>query len=122
LIRALTCIALLALLATPRVSGSATAAQLPARPAARGRPRPVAPARAPAQVPAGARTLEDIHIEGEIAVPQVLFITARDQRRFMEFQDRRYLRSSAQLGAASVLPGWMIVSHTPHTAGKEIAQ
>jgi hypothetical protein len=71
---------------------------------------------------AAGRTLEDIHIEGEIAVPQVLFITARDQRRFMEFQNRRYLRTSSQLGQATVMPNWILVTPTPITAGKEIAR
>ena len=44
-----------------------------------------------------ARTLEPIHIEGELDVPEVLFITARDQRRIVEFQHRRYLKTSAEL-------------------------
>lgn len=30
------------------------------------------------------RTLQDINIEGEIAVPQVLFITSRDNRRYRD--------------------------------------
>jgi hypothetical protein len=59
---------------------------------------------------AAARTLEDIHIEGEIPVPQVLFITAREQRRFMEFQHHRYLKSSRDVGAATVPPSRIIVS------------
>lgn len=61
------------------------------------------------------RTLEDIHIEGEIPVPQVLFITARDQRRFMDFQQRRYLRTSRQLGEATLLPSRVVAtSARPH--------
>ena len=67
---------------------------------------------------AGARTLEDIHIEGEIPVPQVLFITAREQRRFMEFQHHRYLKSSRDVGAAIVSPSRIVVSRA-NTAGKE---
>jgi len=59
---------------------------------------------------AAARTLEDIHIEGEIPVPQVLFITARDQRRFMEFQHRRYLRTSRKVGEDTVLPSRIVVT------------
>jgi hypothetical protein len=61
---------------------------------------------------AGPRTLEDIHIEGEIPVPQVLFITARDQRRFLEFQHGRYLRTSRKLGEDTVLPSWIVVTGT----------
>jgi hypothetical protein len=55
------------------------------------------------------RTLEDIHIEGEIPVPQVLFITARDQRRFMEFQHHRYERTSLELGRATAMPSRVVV-------------
>ena len=45
-----------------------------------------------------ARTLDAITIEGEIDMPEVLFITARDQYRYMDFLHRRYDRSMAQLG------------------------
>jgi len=65
------------------------------------------------------RTLEDIHIEGEIPVPQVLFITARDQRRFLEFQHHRYLRSSRQLGDDTPVPSKVIVTGTGATHDKE---
>jgi len=58
----------------------------------------------------GPRTLQDIHIEGEIPVPQVLFITARDQRRFLDFQLRRYLRTSQQVGEQTALPSWIGVT------------
>jgi len=65
-------------------------------------------AAAPAGI--GGRTLEDIHIEGEIPVPQVLFITAREQRRFMEFQHHRYLKSSRDVGASTVPPSRIVMS------------
>jgi hypothetical protein len=67
---------------------------------------------------AGARTLEDIHIEGEIPVPQVLFITAREQRRFMEFQHHRYLKNSREVGAATVPPSRIVMTRA-NDAGKE---
>ena len=50
------------------------------------------------------RRLTDVHIEGEMPVPQVLFITARDQRRYVDFQHQRYLRDSRALGAATATP------------------
>jgi hypothetical protein len=62
--------------------------------------------------PAGNRTLDEIHIEGEVAVPQVLFITARDQRRYLDFQHRRYLKSSRQLGESTVYPQFIQVTPT----------
>jgi hypothetical protein len=68
----------------------------------------------------GARRLEDIHIEGEIPVPQVLFVTGRDQRRFMDFQHRRYLKTSLEVGRATVLPSWItLVGNEPGSARKE---
>jgi hypothetical protein len=69
---------------------------------------------------AGARRLEDIHIEGEIPVPQVLFVTGRDQRRFMDFQHRRYLKTSVEIGQETVLPSWIIlVGNRPSEVRKE---
>ena len=80
----------------------------------------IAAAKEPAPT-SGPRRLEDVHIEGEIPVPQVLFITTRDQRRFMTFQHRRYLRTSLELGEATPLPVWSIVVHTgPAPERKEI--
>ena len=67
--------------------------------------------------------LEDIHIEGEIPVPQVLFVTGRDQRRFMDFQHRRYLKTSQQVGEATVFPSRItVVGNRPNEARKETAQ
>lgn len=61
------------------------------------------------------RRLDEINIEGEIAVPQVLFVTARDQRRFMDFQQRRYVKSSLEVGTEKAFPTWIAVIH-PTTA------
>jgi hypothetical protein len=65
------------------------------------------------------RTLDDIHIEGEIPVPQVLFITARDQRRFMEFQHHRYTRTSLELGRGTAMPSRVVVPEPGPVVGKE---
>ncbi len=78
------------------------------------------PARSRAAAPA--RTLEDIHIEGEIPVPQVLFITTRDQRRFREFQHRRYLRTTRKLGEDTGLPSWIVVTRTRPAPDKETSR
>ena len=78
-------------------------------------PRSTSKATAQPKLAAGAhsmpRTLDDVHIEGEIPVPQVLFITARDQRRFMDFQHHRFTRSSKQLGEETPYPTWVAVIH-----------
>lgn len=67
----------------------------------------------------GARRLEDVHIEGEIPVPQVLFVTARDQRRVVEFQHRRYLRTSRQLGEQTPLPSRIVVTEERRPGAKK---
>jgi hypothetical protein len=60
------------------------------------------------------RTLDDIHIEGEIPVPQVLFITAREQRRILGFQHHRYARTSLELGEATpALSGAVVTRPAP---------
>ena len=88
-------------------------------------PRPAATRRATADSLArpgsrvAPRTLDDIHIEGEIPVPQVLFITARDQRRFMEFQHHRYTRTSLELGRGTAMPSRVVVPEPGPVPGKE---
>ena len=58
-----------------------------------------------AAVPAApTRTLDSIRIEGEIDVPQVLFITARDYRRFRDATPARYQTTSAGIAKAVPLP------------------
>ena len=42
----------------------------------------------------GVRTLDEINIEGEIAVPQVLFITSRDYPRYRDGLGRKYRKNS----------------------------
>jgi hypothetical protein len=98
------------------VPRAATSAPHPAHVTRRAATRPSGGAKAPKRTsvtPApGPRTLGDVHIEGEIAAPQVLFITARDQRRFVEFQHHRYLSTSRELGARTAFPT-RIVSDAP---------
>ena len=64
---------------------------------------------------AASRRLDDIHIEGEIPMPQVLFITARDQRRFTDFNAQRYLRTSLEVGEQTVYPTRIGPSDTRRT-------
>ena len=73
-------------------------------------------AKAPAGT-AGPRRLEDIHIEGEVPVPQVLFITARDQRRFLESHHELYLRTSRELGESTPLPARVVLTPAPGAPG-----
>ena len=123
---------LLALVSSSALSAPASTRPAPARPAARRlAPRPGTadslergdPAKLAARPATGSRvaprTLDDIHIEGEIPVPQVLFITARDQRRFMEFQHHRYQRTSLELGRATATPTRIVVSEPKPADRKE---
>jgi hypothetical protein len=93
-----------ALLAAPAAAARAPATH------ARTVHAPAKSARVPTKTGAGPRRLEDVHIEGETPVPQVLFITTRDARRFEDFQHRRYLVTGLELGERTSLPRWVLVT------------
>jgi hypothetical protein len=57
--------------------------------------------QAPAQ---STRTLDAITIEGEIAVPQVLFVTSRDHPRYRDGLRYRYRKAALDLGRNVELP------------------
>jgi len=88
--------------AAPKSARRTGAAHAGANTAPKSSPRPAAGTAAPKD--GAPRRLTDVHIEGEMPVPQVLFITARDQRRYVDFQHQRYLRDSRALGAATATP------------------
>lgn len=98
--------------AKPAAAATSAGAAKPARAKANAPPAAEHAARGSIAAP---RRLEDIHIEGEIPAPQVLFITTRDQRRFMSFQHRRYLSTAQQLGEATVLPSDIVVTRAATT-------
>jgi hypothetical protein len=50
------------------------------------------------------RTLDEITIEGEIPLPQVLFIASREQPSYADLVHRTFVRSSADVGRATSLP------------------
>jgi hypothetical protein len=119
--------ALLLLLAGSPAPATGTPARTPAvapsqpvrRTTAVTRARSAADTSARARSRVGTRMLDDIHIEGEIPVPQVLFITARDQRRFMEFQHHRYQKTSVELGRATATPSRVVVTAPAPVERKE---
>lgn len=96
----------------PAALAATTTAPAPARARTVKASAPGSPAAKGAAQP---RRLEDVKIEGEIPVPQVLFVTAREQRRLMELQHHRYLRSSRELAAATPLPRWTAVPQVTPT-------
>jgi hypothetical protein len=59
------------------------------------------------------RTLEAIHIEGEIPVPQVLFITARDLRRFRDGLGHTYQIGALDVARSVSLPDRLRVAAQP---------
>ena len=113
---------------TPAPAKAGPAAQQPAAqtPAVTG--RAAAPAKAPAvqnaavkkpaasATPKAPRRLEDVNIEGEIPVPQVLFITARDQRRQLDYAHRGLRRGSLSLSGSTVLPKRFVQTGDPAPA------
>ncbi len=50
------------------------------------------------------RTLDAINIEGEIAVPQVLFITSRDYRRYRDGLGSNYRMTALEVARPDGLP------------------
>lgn len=99
--------------AAPQTAASQTAPA--SKPAAAATPKapppsaktglPSAPSRPSAhRAGKGPRTLDEITIEGEIAVPQVLFITARERKHYQDFLHRNYLKSSRELCRETPLP------------------
>lgn len=96
--------------AKPKTVKSKSAKTASARTAS-AKPAATATTPEPARDPAGPRTLDEITIEGEIPVPQVLFITARDQRRFLDLRHHRYLKNSQRVGETTVYPSWISVAH-----------
>ncbi|NNF07997.1 MAG: hypothetical protein HKN21_14635 [Candidatus Eisenbacteria bacterium] len=57
----------------------------------------------------GVLKLEDVQIEGEIDVPQVLFITARDSRRIRDKVHQNYLKSPSDVIRSVRLPRYLHV-------------
>jgi hypothetical protein len=106
------------------MGAAAPRAQAPARvrPAAEpARPPATAPAvKAPPRRTEAVRTLEAINIEGEIAVPQVLFITARDVRRYRDGLGLKFQLRAIDAGQAAVLPSALRVA--PHMQSNQEEQ
>jgi len=85
------------------VMASSVCAATNAGPATVNKPKATSPR--PAAIAANVRTLDAIRIEGEIDVPQVLFITARDYRRFRDGVPAKYQVTSADIAKSIPLPG-----------------
>jgi hypothetical protein len=54
--------------------------------------------------PPATRTLDEINIEGAVDVPQVLFITSRDNVRFDDDMGWLFLPSAEEILANTILP------------------
>ena len=58
------------------------------------------------------RTIDAITIEGEIAVPQVLFITSRDNRRYRDGIGKVYRKNTNELARSLKAPDRVCVAGT----------
>ncbi len=73
----------------------------------------VAQETAPKKRTKAVRTLEDITIEGEIAVPQVLFITSRDYHRYRDGLGAQFRMSALDVARSADRPTHLRVVAQP---------
>jgi hypothetical protein len=58
----------------------------------------------------GVRTIDAINIEGEIAVPQVLFITSRDNRRYRDGLGKTFRLGALDVARSIAMPNRLCVA------------
>jgi hypothetical protein len=58
----------------------------------------------------GIRTIDAINIEGEIAVPQVLFITSRDNRRYRDGMGKNFRLGTLDVARSLAMPDRLCVA------------
>ncbi len=109
---ALACALLLSAPATAATPAKRPATVTPAVKARR------ATATAPADAPAS-RRLEDVHIEGELEVPRVTFITVRQPHRFTDYTRATSVRSSRRMAADATFPAWIPPAPTPASEARK---
>jgi hypothetical protein len=56
------------------------------------------------------RTIDAINIEGEIAVPQVLFITSRDNRRYRDGMGKNFRMGTLDVTRSIAMPSRLCVA------------
>lgn len=61
----------------------------------------------------GVRTIDAINIEGEIAVPQVLFITSRDNRRYRDGLGKTFRMGTLDVARSLTMPNRLCVAGSP---------
>lgn len=100
-----------------RIPAALACALLLAAPAS-GAPAPkpaAAAAKARRDLPpavAASRRLEDVHIEGELEVPRVTFITVRQPHRFNDYTRATSVRPARRMAAETALPAWIPAADT----------
>lgn len=95
-----------------RIVAALAGALLLAAPASgAGTPKPAsAGAKARRDVPpatAASRRLDDVHIEGELEVPRVTFITVRQPHRFTDYTRATSVRPARRMAAEATFPAWI---------------
>jgi hypothetical protein len=58
----------------------------------------------------GIRTIDAINIEGEIVVPQVLFITSRDNRRYRDGLGKNFRMGTLDVARSLAMPNRLCVA------------
>jgi hypothetical protein len=99
---------IVAVLCIAGLAATAVAAP-PKKPAAADSTAAARPAAKPKK-PAAVRTIDAITIEGEIAVPQVLFITSRDNRRYRDGLGKQFRMSTTDVARALTAPRSLCVA------------
>lgn len=94
------------LAAAPAAGAASRPAAAHARPVAAAKAKATRSATAPAAEP-GTRRLEDVHIEGELEVPRVTFITVRQPHRFTDYVRATSVRPARRMAADATLPAWI---------------
>jgi hypothetical protein len=92
---------------------STTPSALPKKPAATESTAPrktTAPAVKTDTGAKGIRTIDAINIEGEIAVPQVLFITSRDNRRYRDGLGKNFRLGTLDVTRSTAMPNRLCVA------------
>ncbi len=68
------------------------------------------------------RTIDAINIEGEIAVPQVLFITSRDNRRYRDGLGKNFRMGTLDVARSLASPHRLCVAGQSGTESKSLKE
>lgn len=109
--------------ATPTGGAAPSRPAVGAKPAATAKPRRAAPpatsTTSTTSTQTAERRLEDVHIEGELEVPRVTFITVRQPHRFTDYARATSVRSSRRMAADATFPAWIPAPQTTESEARK---